>query len=113
MFSAQLQQWLVRCLASNASAAAWATARAAEAGSVPGSSSVVTQKKRERGVLGEVLRVMLMQLCLVERHDRQAGGEVVSVGLHGLMAVRISPFRMLFLIHICPLCASYVQACFL
>lgn len=88
MFSAQLQQWLVRSLAAHASAAAWAAAAGEPAQASPQGGAA----GRAREVVGERLREMLVQLCLVERHGPyvRAGQEVAEIGLHGFMAVRYS-----------------------
>lgn len=94
MFSSQLQQWLVATLAAHGSAAAWAAGDAAagsQGGLSPPDAPQAAVGRKQRAALGEALREMLVQLCLVERSPRRAageGGEVAEVGLHGFMAVR-------------------------
>lgn len=89
MFSTQLQHWLVRSLASNASAAAWVADAAAAAAGTPQQATPQVQEMA-RGLLGEVMRETLVLLCQVERHDQKAGQEVADIGLHGFMAVRFT-----------------------
>lgn len=88
MFAAPLQQWLVGALAAHASAAAWA---ATATPTTQGPSPHAPKHDKERGLLGEVLRHMLVQLCQVQRANKGDYKEVVEIGLHGFMAVR--PFK--------------------